>query len=181
LLPLKLHLGRLIITIFSVSDQVNHGWLDAQDAATITRSGDLGSSWTNKADGANNAIQATTSRQPSVAPAGIHDDPAIQFDGSDDRRTFSSAADTTPGEYHAFVVASGPQAGTSNYQRILGTPTSGPPVVSLRMPAAKKPGDGDVTGCRRAIRGVGAGHVARDPDDHLTHLLCKLSAQDHQA
>jgi len=61
-------------------------WLDADDASTITDSGDDGDVdlWSDKSGQGNHATETTSGSQPAIVVAGINNRTAIGFDGSND-------------------------------------------------------------------------------------------------
>jgi hypothetical protein len=62
-------------------------WLDAMDNSTITQSSNLVSAWRDKSGRGNNAIQGTSTNQPSINLNTINGLPAIAFNGSSSSMT----------------------------------------------------------------------------------------------
>jgi endo-1,4-beta-xylanase len=96
-------------------------WLDGQDAATLTLNSGAVSRWQNKAAIGNDAVQATTARQPLYETTGADGTrPAVFFDGTDDWVALEQNIRTSNGSYQAFVVASSVGSGGS-FQKLLGS------------------------------------------------------------
>jgi endo-1,4-beta-xylanase len=98
-------------------------WLDAQDPATLTLNSGAVSRWQNKAATGNDAVQATSARQPFYEATGADGTrPALFFDGNDDWLGLEQDIRPYPsvGNYQAFVVASSVGTGT-NFQKLLGS------------------------------------------------------------
>jgi hypothetical protein len=99
-------------------------WLDASDAATITSSGGLVSTWADKSGGGNNANQATGTKQPTTGSTTQNGKNVLAFDGTSDFMV--SNCGVTTNALTMFVVANKTAAGgaSNTYSRVVSFATS---------------------------------------------------------
>lgn len=91
-------------------------WLDAQDASTLTKNGDLISEWENKADVTNPVFQNSGNRQPTSTTDGLNGLPSVYFGGFPFMRLTSNTRETA-GEYQLVILAQGEEGGV-NWPRL---------------------------------------------------------------
>jgi hypothetical protein len=100
-------------------------WLDASDAATITSSGGLVSTWADKSGGGNNANQATGTKQPTTGSTTQNGKNVLAFDGTSDYMV--SNCGVSANALTMFVVANKTAAGGAGntYSRVVSFANSG--------------------------------------------------------
>ena len=80
-------------------------WLDANDTNTITFNGSNVSGWADKSGNGNNAIQPTSTNQPTYLTTGINNKGSLEFNGSSDRMVITSFANSVTQPNTIFIVA----------------------------------------------------------------------------
>lgn len=102
-------------------------WLDALDAATITKDGNNKvSSWLDKSGNGNHATQTTSTNQPFYDSAALKNLPSIFFNGTSSYMTFaaSSSLGTLPAPFTIIIVASTNSVAASTFYRAFSYNTS---------------------------------------------------------
>lgn len=80
-------------------------WLDASDAATITSSGGLVSSWADKSGNGRNLVQAVSTAQPTTGTRTLNGRNVLDFDGTSDFMSGGNILEVGTGGVTMFGVA----------------------------------------------------------------------------
>ena len=124
-------------------------WLDADDKESIIESSSLVSSWLDKSGEGNNALQGTSTNQPTYIAGAVNGRATLSFDGTDNHMDIAGLSGTTFGSNGGvtiFMVARQPvfdnggggfyfggQSGDPTTQNYLGAGTSGGNSMDFRM------------------------------------------------
>jgi hypothetical protein len=93
-------------------------WLDANDSTTVTASANAISTWSDKSGGGRHFTQATAGSRPTYQTGSFNGLPSVNFDGSSDFLTYSSA--TSYSRFTIFAVLNIQTNPTMQTQEIFG-------------------------------------------------------------